>query len=528
MITGEIKSQVDGIWNAFWTGGISNPLEVIEQITYLLFLKRLDDLQTLEENKATRLKKPMERRVFPEGKDPKKRPYDDLRWSRFKHFAAAEMYEVVNDHVFPFLRTLGGAESTYSKHMKDARFTIPTPSLLAKVVDMIDQVPMEDRDTKGDLYEYMLGKIASAGQNGQFRTPRQEIALMVELVRPTPKDIMCDPAGGTCGFPVAVGEYLRRNNPEIFRDDKLRKHFHHELFHAFDFDNTMLRIGSMNMLLHGVENPDIRYRDSLAQDHAGEEEKYTLVLANPPFAGSLDYETCAKDLLQIVRTKKTELLFLALIIRLLKPGGRAAVIVPDGVLFGSSNAHKTLRKMLVEEQKLDAVISLPGGVFKPYAGVSTAILVFTKTNSGGTDQVWFYDVEADGWSLDDRRTPLLPEDKLGVVPAVALTKEDHAKNNLPDILARWQSFSSLSPAGGEGRGEGAKSNPELKRPRTAQSFFVPKSDIVAQGYDLSLNMYKEVVHEEVEHRPPLEILAELAKLEEEIQTGMEELKGMLK
>src|SRR5262245_15863135 len=438
MLTGTIRSQIDAIWDAFWSGGISNPLEVIEQITYLLFLKRLDDLHTLEENKAARLKlKKLERRVFPEGKDAKGRAYDDFRWSRFKHFEAKEMFAVVNDHVFPFLRTLGGNDSTYAHHMKDARFTIPTPALLAKVVDMIDAVPMEDRDTKGDLYGYMLGKIATAGQNGQFRTPRHIIRLMVEMTAPTAKDVICDPACGTGGFLVAAGEYLRENHPEILRDAKLKKHFHHRLFHGFDFDNTMLRIGSMNMLLHGVENPDIRYRDSLAQDHAGEEDKYTLVLANPPFAGSLDYENTAKDLLQIVKTKKTELLFLALFLRLLKPGGRAAVIVPDGVLFGSSKAHKELRRLLVKDQKLDAIVSLPGGAFRPYAGVSTAILVFTKTNSGGTDYVWFYDVEADGWSLDDKRTPLLPDDKLGPVPKTALSAAEHAKNNLPDVLARW-------------------------------------------------------------------------------------------
>jgi type I restriction enzyme M protein len=418
MLTGDIRNQIDRIWDAFWSGGISNPLEVIEQITYLLFIKRLDDLHTLEENKANRLKKPIERRIFPAGKDDhrKPRPYEDLRWSRFKNFAPADMFQVVSEHVFPFLRTLGGDQSTYAHHMKDARFTIPTPALLARVVDMIDKVPMEERDTKGDLYEYMLGKIASAGQNGQFRTPRHIIELMVELVAPQPGDIICDPACGTGGFLVAAGEYVRRHHPNVLRDAGLSKKFHHQLFHGFDFDNTMLRIGSMNMLLHGVENPDIRYRDSLAQDHAGEEGRYTLVLANPPFAGSLDYENCAKDLQQIVKTKKTELLFLALFLRLLKTGGRAAVIVPDGVLFGSSNAHKTLRKILVEEQKLDAVISLPGGVFKPYAGVSTAILLFTKTNSGGTDHVWFYDVDADGWSLDDKRTPLLSEEKLGSTP----------------------------------------------------------------------------------------------------------------
>lgn len=511
MLTGELRNQIDRIWDSFWSGGISNPLEVIEQITYLLFLRRLDDLHTLEENKSARLKKPMDRRIFPAGKDQKGRPYEDMRWSRFKHFAPAEMFIVVGEHVFPFLRTLGGDDSTYAHHMKDARFTIPTPALLAKVVDMLDQVPMEDRDTKGDLYEYMLDKIATAGQNGQFRTPRHIRQLMVEIAAPCPKDIICDPASGTCGFLISAGEYLRKHHPEILRDSQLKEHFHHKMFHGFDFDNTMLRIGSMNMLLHGVENPDIRYQDSLAQDHAGDEERYTLVLANPPFAGSLDYENTAKDLQQIVKTKKTELLFLALFMRLLKPGGRAAVIVPDGVLFGSSNAHKELRRILVEEQKLDGVISLPGGVFKPYAGVSTAILIFTKTNSGGTDNVWFYDIDADGWSLDDKRSPLLPEEKLGTVPKVTLTAEDHAKNNLPDVLSRWQK----------------RDKTECKRSRTEQSFCVSKADIVAQGYDLSVNRYREVIHEVVDHQPPVEILADLAKMVSDIQKGMKELKEML-
>src|SRR5438552_3134930 len=436
MLTGEIRNQIDRVWDSFWSGGISNPLEVIEQITYLLFLKRLDDLHTAEELKANRLGTPMERRIFPDGKDdhPRNpRSYEDYRWSRFKNLAPADMYELISEHVFPFLRKLGGDNSTYAHHMRDARFTIPTPGLLAKVVDLLDDVPMEDRDTKGDLYEYMLGKIASAGRNGQFRTPRHIIRLMVEMVAPGPRDIICDPACGTAGFLIAAAEYLRERHPQILRDTKQKAHFHERAFHGFDFDNTMLRIGSMNMLLHGVENPDIRYRDSLAQDHAGEEERYTLVLANPPFAGSLDYENTAKDLQQIVKTKKTELLFLALFLRLLKPGGRAAVIVPDGVLFGSFTAHKTLRKILVEEQKLDAVISLPGGVFKPYAGVSTAILRFTKTNSGGTDHMWFYDVDADGMSLDDKRTELLPPEKLGPAPKVALTADEHSKNNLPAL-----------------------------------------------------------------------------------------------
>lgn len=512
MITGEIKSQIDRIWDAFWSGGISNPLEVIEQITYLLFIRRLDDLQILEENKASRLKQPMERRVFPEGDDAKGRSYDDFRWSRFKNMAPAEMYTVIAEHVFPYLRDLGGNGSTYAHHMKDARFTIPTPALLAKVVDMLDSVPMEDRDTKGDLYEYMLGKIATAGQNGQFRTPRHIIRLMVEMTAPQPTDIICDPACGTAGFLMTAGEYLREHHPNLLLDRKLKDHFHQRMFHGFDFDNTMLRIGSMNMLLHGVENPDIRYRDSLAQDHASDEEAYTLVLANPPFAGSLDYENTAKDLLAIVKTKKTELLFVALFLRLLKSGGRAAVIVPDGVLFGTSNAHRELRRVLVEEQELDAVVSLPGGVFKPYSGVSTAILLFTKTNSGGTDHVWFYNVQADGWSLDDKRTPLLPDDKLGAVPASALTQEEHTRNNLPDVLARSR----------------MRNSSERERPRTAQSFCVPKADIASQGYDLSLNRYKELMHEEAEYRTPQEILANLESLEADVLKSIRELKGLVK
>jgi type I restriction enzyme M protein len=373
-------------------------------------------------------------------------------------------------------------------------------------------LPLEGRDTKGDLYEYMLSKIATAGQNGQFRTPRPIIQLMVELTEPTPKDVVCDPACGTAGFLVAVGESLRKHHPNLFHNKTAREHFHNDLFHGFDFDSTMLRIGSMNMLLHGIEHPNIVYRDSLAQDHAGEEEKYTLVLANPPFAGSLDYENTAKDLQAVVKTKKTELLFLALFLRLLKPGGRAAVIVPDGVLFGSSNAHKTLRRILVDDQKLDAVVSLPGGVFRPYAGVSTAILLFTKTNSGGTDFVWFYDVQADGLSLDDKRQPLLPEEKLGVVPTEPLTAEEHAKNNLPDVLARWAN----------------RETSERERPRTAQSFCVPRAEIAEKNYDLSLNRYKEVVHEEVSYEPPQKILADLKALEAEILQGLEELEGMLR
>jgi type I restriction enzyme M protein len=399
--------------------------------------------------------------------------------------------------------------TAHATHMKGARFTIPTPALLAKVVDLLADIPMEDRDTKGDLYEYMLSKIATAGQNGQFRTPRHIISLMVEMMAPGPKDVICDPACGTCGFLVAAGEYLRDNHPKMFHEKESRDHFHEEMFHGFDFDGTMLRIGSMNMTLHGVEDPDIRYKDSLSQEHAGDEDRYSLVLANPPFAGSLDYETTAKDLLAIVKTKKTELLFMALFLKLLKPGGRAAVIVPDGVLFGSSIAHKAIRKMLVEDHKLDGIIKLPSGVFKPYAGVSTAIVLFTKTNSGGTDHVWFYDCQADGFSLDDKRTALLSAEKIG--PKAALSANEHAKNNFPDIASRWKE----------------RSGAERQRSRTAQSFCVPKAGIAAAGYDLSINRYKEVVHEAAEHRPPKEIIAELKTLEKEISKSLAELEAML-
>jgi type I restriction enzyme M protein len=492
MITGTIKSQVDAIWNAFWSGGISNPMEVIEQMTYLLFIKRLDELHTGREKKANRLKREIEDPIF-NSKQQK------LRWSVFKQMGDAKaMYDTVADKVFPFIKTLGDEGSTYATHMKDARFTIPTPALLAKVVDLLDAIPMEDRDTKGDLYEYMLGKIASAGQNGQFRTPRHIIKLMVEMMAPKPSDTICDPACGTAGFLVAAAEYLQTHHEQdIYADNKAAKRFNQDTFHGFDFDSTMLRVGSMNMLLHGVENPAIENRDSLSQSHAGVEGQFSLILANPPFAGSLDYESTAKDLQQMVKTKKTELLFLALFLRLLKPGGRAAVIVPDGVLFGSSTAHKTLRRMLVEDHKLDGIVSMPSGVFRPYAGVSTAILLFTKTNSGGTDQVWFYDMQADGYSLDDKRNPL--------------DSGKHEHNNLPDILQRWQQ-----------RGK------ETGRGRTEQSFLVSKAEIAGNDYDLSINRYKKVVHAAVQHDSPQKILAELKALEAEIVRGMEELEGMLK
>ncbi|MET3646289.1 type I restriction-modification system subunit M [Phyllobacterium ifriqiyense] len=521
MIVGEIKSQIDSIWNDFWSGGLSNPLSVMEQITYLLFIKRLDELHSREEAKAATLKIPMERRIFPEGRDGRGddemralggRPYEDLRWSRFKLFEPKEMFEVVDEHVFPFIREKIAADGAMAKHMKDARNAIPSAALLAKVVDKLDKVKMDDRDTKGDVYEYMLGMIASAGQNGQFRTPRHIIQLMVELTEPTPRDIICDPAAGTCGFLVGVGEFLREKHPELFRDPTLLKHFHENAFHGFDFDPTMLRIGSMNMILHGIENPVIEARDSLAEDIATEKERYSLILANPPFAGSLDYEQTAKDLQQTVKTRKTELLFLALFLRLMRTGGRAAVIVPDGVLFGSSTAHRAIRKLLVEENKLDAVVSLPSGVFRPYAGVSTAILIFTKTGVGGTDYVWFYDVRADGLSLDDKRSDLLPKEKQGPTPEVELSEREHGSNNLPDVLRRWKE----------------RNNAERERPRTAQSFCVQKEDIVKDGaYDLSLNRYKQEIHTEVRYDTPADIIKKLKVLESEIADGLARLEEMV-
>ncbi|YCN58461.1 N-6 DNA methylase [Rhodococcus erythropolis] len=509
MITGEVKSKVDAVWDAFWTGGISNPLEVMEQITYLLFIRRLDDEQTLALSKANMLGRPVAGNPFPIGTDDEGRDYDELRWSRIKNMSADEAFAVVDQRVFPFIKNIRGEDSTYAHFMKDARLTIPNAGMLQRVIDRLDSVPMENLDTKGDIYEYLLSKIASAGQNGQFRTPRHIIQLMVEMMEPKPGDRIVDPASGTCGFLVGASEYMRAKHADSINSGAGHEQYHHDMFHGFDFDNTMLRIGSMNMMLHGVEQPDVRYRDSLAEANTGDAGAYSLILANPPFAGSLDYENTAKDLQQIVKTKKTELLFLALFLRLLKPGGRAAVIVPDGVMFGSSKAHKELRKILVEDHKLDAVVKLPSGVFKPYAGVSTAILFFTKTDSGGTDDVWFYDVQSDGYSLDDKRNPLLDEEKLGVLATVS--GDEHSKNNLPDVLHRWN----------------LRDSHEVARPRTEQSFCVPKADIVAQGYDLSLNRYKEIVHEEVEHRHPAAILDDLDRLEKEIADGMAQLRDML-
>lgn len=481
-----IRSTIDRIWDAFWSGGISNPLEVIEQITYLLFMRRLDMEQTRKERKAVRTRRPIEDPVFTEAQR-------HLRWSEFTKLGdPEEMYRVVSDEVFPFLRSMGGEGSSYAEQMRDARFTIPTPVLFAKIVKMVTELDLSNKDINGDLYEYLLSKLASSGVNGQFRTPRHIIDVMVAMMDPSPRDVICDPACGTAGFLVASSEYLRHNHPEVLTDAALREHYRTGMFHGYDFDHTMLRIGSMNLMLHGIDDPNVRYKDSLSAAGDEDEGRYSLVLANPPFSGSLDYDATSPKLLRVVKTKKTELLFLTHFLQMLQPGGRAAVIVPEGVLFGSTTAHKKLRKMLVEEQKLEAVIKLPSGVFKPYAGVSTAILAFTKTDSGGTDQVWFYDVHADGFSLDDKRTPV-------------------EANDLPDVLRRWAEREGM----------------ERQRGRTEQSFTVPKAEIAEQDYDLSLNRYKQIEYVEEEHREPGEILAEIDGLNTQIAADVAALKEVL-
>lgn len=521
MITGEMKSKVDAIWNAMWTGGVSNPQTVMEQLTLLLFLKGLDDAQTLAERQARARGIALERDLFPDQLDriaildddgnkiSEGRSYADLRWPRFVALPAAEMQEAAENHLIPFLRRLGSDGAPLRKHMASARYEIPTGRLLSKVVDLLSDLPMKQRDTKGDLYEYMLSKVASAGQNGQFRTPRHIIELMVAMTAPRRDDVICDPACGTAGFLVGAAEYLRSQDPDAWTDADARRHIDIGMFHGHDFDGTMLRLGAMNMALHGFEDASIVYRDSLTQEHGDEAEAYSLILANPPFAGSLDAEAVAKDLTRIVNTRKTELLFLALFLRLLKRGGRAAVVVPDGVLFGSNKAHKEVRRILVEDQQLQGVLKLPAGVFRPYAGVSTAILLFQRTDSGGTDGVWFYDLHADGLSLDDKRNLLVPEDKLG--PWAELTEEEAKLNDLPEALARWQE----------------REGTEKDNPRTARSFVVPKAEIAAAGYDLSLNRYREIEHDAVEHEPPAEILSRLREMEREIFDGLEELERML-
>ncbi|MEE0060559.1 MAG: class I SAM-dependent DNA methyltransferase [Acutalibacteraceae bacterium] len=498
MITGELKNKIDSLWDTFAAGGLVNPLDVIEQITYLMFIRDLDDSDNLRAKESEMLGLPFksmfageitigERKV--EGRQ--------LKWSVFRDYPAGQMYSVMQEFVFPFIKNLDGKkDSAYSKYMDDAIFKLPTPLLLSKVVDALDEIytmmsKSDDKDVRGDVYEYLLNKIAKSGLNGQFRTPRHIIDMMVELMKPTPDEIICDPACGTSGFLVSAGKYLKENyKQEIFFDKQKKDHYMNHMFYGFDMDRTMLRIGAMNMMTHGVESPCIEYRDSLS-DQNQDKDKYSLVLANPPFKGSLDYDIVSADLLKVCKTKKTELLFLTLFLRMLKVGGRCACIVPDGVLFGSSKAHKSIRKEIVEGNRLEAVISMPSGVFKPYAGVSTGILIFTKTGHGGTDNVWFYDMQADGFSLDDKRSPV-------------------AENDIPDIIERFHNLDK-----------------ETDRARTEKSFFVPKQEIVDNDYDLAINKYKKVEYVPVEYPSTQEIMADLHELEMKITAGIAELEEML-
>ncbi len=498
MITGELKNKIDGLWDVFAAGGLVNPLEVIEQITYLMFIRDLDDIDNKREKESAMLGLPYTS-IFAEEVKIGDRSIDgkQLKWSVFHDFPAGRMYTVMQEWVFPFIKGLhSDKNSAYSKYMDDAIFKLPTPLLLSKVVDSLDEIyeimnSTQSSDVRGDVYEYLLNKIASAGRNGQFRTPRHIIRMMVEMVGPKSDDVICDPACGTSGFLVSAAEYLKETKKEeIFFDQDKKEHYMNSMFNGFDMDRTMLRIGAMNMMTHGIDNPFIEYRDSLSDQNA-DHDKYSLILANPPFKGSLDADAVSGDLLKVCKTKKTELLFLALFLRMLKVGGRCACIVPDGVLFGSSKAHKDIRKQIVEENRLEAVISMPSGVFKPYAGVSTAILIFTKTGHGGTDNVWFYDMTADGYSLDDKRTPVNESD-------------------IPDIIERFHHREQ-----------------EENRERTEQSFFVPVSEIIENGYDLSMNKYKETVYVPVEYPPTSEIIKEIEELNAKVAEETEELKRLL-
>ena len=489
MITGEIKNRIDAIWDTFWTGGITNSMDILAQMTYLFFMKMLDDAQQTKEANANAFGVAVKEPTFKEGlwhnpETDRDVPYNSLRWHVFKNTEAEAMYRTISKDVFVFIKNLNeGKESAYSRFMQNATFLIQSPRTLVKIVEGIDALDMNNRDTMGDVYEYVLGKMAASGNNGQFRTPRHIIRMMVELMQPTLKDSICDAAMGSAGFIVESAKYIQEHYKSELLKKENSEHYKSGMLHGFDTDFTMLRIGAMNLMLHGVDNPDIEYRDSLSTDNT-DTNKYTLCLANPPFTGSLDYEAVSKSLLAITKTKKTELLFLALFVRMLQIGGRCASIVPDGVLFGNSAGHKSIRKELIDNQRLQAVISMPSGVFKPYAGVSTAILIFTKTNAGGTDKVWFYDMKADGFSLDDKRSVV-------------------AENDIPDIIARWKNLEA-----------------EDSRSRKEQSFFVPVDEIRANDYDLSINKYKKVEKAQVEYEEPSVVLGKIEALQSDITAAI--------
>lgn len=487
MLTGEVRNKVDKIWTDLWAGGITNPITVIEQLTYLMFIRSLDEKELENESFEAISGQPMPK-IFPQDEEGQL-----MRWSKFKTMDARIIYDIVGTKVFPFIKTLNGEDSSaFSRYMQDAMFLIPTPQVLQKIITGLDELyeyDIKDLDMQGDLYEYMLGKLSTSGQNGQFRTPKHIRDMMVRLLAPTPNDKICDPACGTAGFLVSSAEYIREKYEAEMTSEQW-EHFAGEMFTGFDTDRTMLRLSAMNLMLHSITQPHIEYVDSVSKQNAIS-SAYDIILANPPFTGTVDTESINDNLKTVCDTKKTELLFVALFLRLLRKGGRCACIVPDGVLFGSTKAHKSLRKELVENHQLQAVISMPSGVFKPYAGVSTAVLVFTKTGAGFTDKVWFYDMKADGYSLDDKRSPI-------------------EANDIPDILARFHNLEA-----------------EQDRKPTEQSFLVDKSAIAANGYDLSINRYKEVVYEKVVYDPPAVIMTRLDELSIDIASKMEELRGLI-
>ena len=522
MINGQLKSKIDKLWEEFWTGGITNPLTVIEQITFLMYARLLDMNETSDEKKALRTNQSFKHRFNEE--------QQHIRWKNLKHIESADvLMTTIRDQLFPYFKSTAGGNSLFAEFMKDAQLMVQKPSLLVKAVAMVDELPLDNGDTKGDLYEYLLSKLTTAGINGQFRTPRHIIRAMVEVLDPVATDRICDPACGTAGFLSVAYEFMLQKyssaagthsetiinekgeaeTQTLYSGDLLAQHRHHvdtDMFHGFDFDATMLRIAAMNLVMHGVAEPDIHYQDTLSQrfteNHPNAaKEGFDIVLANPPFKGSLDEEDVAPELLRMVKTKKTELLFVALILRMLKIGGRAAVIVPDGVLFGSSNAHQQLREELIERNQLEAIISLPSGVFKPYAGVSTAIIIFTK--GGQTERVMFYDLAADGFSLDDKRTPI-------------------ANNDLPDAISQWRAYQQLVV-----NNANSEAIEQQFGDKTQKAFVVDKANIASQKYDLSINRYKKVEYLEESYAPPREILRELKALEEAILVDLEELEAML-
>ena len=511
MITGELKSQIDQIWQTFWTGGISNTITIIEQLTYLIFIKDLDETETRNELKAKRGFKYTP--IF-------SAEQQNFRWKNLKEMdveARQTIFTNTENGIFPFLRSLGKEKSMFSVHMRGATFGINKPMVLDQVMEKLGNIDMANQDTKGDIYEYLLSKLEGGGTAGQFRTPRHIIKMMVELMKPTLEDKVCDPSCGTAGFLVGTKEYIDKKYSAT-ELDKVSEHINKEMFNGMEFDATMLRIASMNLYLHGVEEPQIMDVDAVSKDNTSA-DAYTLILANPPFKGTIDKDSIAPGLKSVTNTTKTELLFLALMLRQLKKGGRCAVIVPDGVLFGSGNAHKSIRKEIVANNKLEAIISMPSGVFKPYAGVSTAIMIFTKTGSGGTDHVWFYDMQADGKSLDDKRNLLVEEevfDAFSFGDGVSELSEDQIKNlhdkfNLPDIILRYPKRNAAS---------------EKKRSRTDQSFLVPFKEIEDNDWDLSINRYKEIVYEDVKYDEPKVILKRIIDLDKERHLLIAKLGGL--